>query len=709
MANRELYKGHLMRIWLARLMLCGVLTLSPVAIAAEEQVSLNFVNADIAEVIKAISQITRRNFLVDPRVKGTINIVSSTPIPASMAYDTLLSALRLQGFAAVESNGVTKVMPEADAKLYIPGVGDRSGSGDKLVTRVFMLHHESAVQLVPILRPLIAPNNIVVAYPNNNALVVTDYASNLKRIEQIVATLDQPQSAATTVIPVKYASVMDLAQIINRLMLDGSVIATGSTDASQRFMLMADARTNSLLLRTDSPARIARVQELAAKLDIQTSAPGNIHVVYLKNAEATRLAQTLRAVLSGDTSAATAPSGTLSTSSSSATPATTTPSATSGVSGASAAPGAFNPAAAAPVMGGMIQADAASNALIITSSDAVYNNLRTVVEMLDVRRAQVFVEALIAEVTADKAAEFGIQWQALNGINNPGANVIGGTNFGTQGAGGAAGAPGGNIISAAGNIGTVGQGLNIGVVRGSMNIPGLGTVLNLGMLARVLENDANANILSTPNLLTLDNEEAKIIIGQNVPFITGSYAQTGGAATATPFQTIERKDVGLTLRIKPQVSEGGTIKLQVYQEVSSVQTQTINNAAGVITNKRSLESTVLVDEGQIIVLGGLIQDSVTNGVDKVPVLGDIPLLGNLFRHEVRQHTKTNLMVFIRPYVMRDGQAHQGLTQDRYDYLRGEQLKSQLPSHFMLPDMAAPAMPPLSLKLDNPKPVDAVKP
>jgi len=709
MANRELYKGHLMRIWLARLMLCGVLTLSPVAIAAEEQVSLNFVNADIAEVIKAISQITRRNFLVDPRVKGTINIVSSTPIPASMAYDTLLSALRLQGFAAVESNGVTKVMPEADAKLYIPGVGDRSGSGDKLVTRVFMLHHESAVQLVPILRPLIAPNNIVVAYPNNNALVVTDYASNLKRIEQIVATLDQPQSAATTVIPVKYASVMDLAQIINRLMLDGSVIATGSTDASQRFMLMADARTNSLLLRTDSPARIARVQELAAKLDIQTSAPGNIHVVYLKNAEATRLAQTLRAVLSGDTSAATAPSGTLSASGASATPATTTPSATSGTSGASAAPGAFSSSAATPVTGGMIQADAASNALIITSSDAVYNNLRTVVEMLDVRRAQIFVEALIAEVTADKAAEFGIQWQALNGINRPGANVIGGTNFGTQGAGGAAGAPGGNIISAATNIGTVGQGLNIGVVRGSMNIPGIGTVLNLGMLARVLENDVNANILSTPNLLTLDNEEAKIIIGQNVPFITGSYAQTGGAATATPFQTIERKDVGLTLRIKPQVSEGGTIKLQVYQEVSSVQTQTINNAAGVITNKRSLESTVLVDEGQIIVLGGLIQDSVTNGVDKVPVLGDIPLLGNLFRHEVRQHTKTNLMVFIRPYVMRDGQAHQGLTQDRYDYLRGEQLKSQLPSQFMLPDMAAPAMPPLSLKLDNPKPVDAVKP
>jgi general secretion pathway protein D len=662
------------------LALCGLLTWSSVVLAADELVSLNFVNADVEEVIKAVSQITKRNFLVDPRVKGVINIVSATPIPAPLAYDTLLSALRLQGFAAVESNGVTKVLPEADAKLYIPNVGGNS-SGDKLVTRVFMLHHESAAQLVPILRPLIAPNNIVVAYSNNNALVVTDYASNLKRIEQIVATLDQAKKSDDIVIPLKYASVMDVAQTINRLMLDGSVVATGSTDASQRFMLMADARTNSLLLRTDSPSRIARVQELAAKLDVKTSAPGNIHVVYLKNAEAAKLAVTLRAVLSGE------------------------------VASVAAAPVTGVPAAAnlSPAGGGMIQADVASNALIITASDAVYNNLRSVVELLDVRRAQVFVEALIAEVTADKAAEFGIQWQALNGINQPGANVIGGTNFGTAGAGGAAGAGGGNIISAAGNIGTVGQGLNIGIVRGTTTIPGLGTVLNLGMLARVLENDANANILSTPTLLTLDNEEAKIIIGQNVPFITGSYAQTGGAATATPFQTIERKDVGLTLRIKPQVSQGGTVKLQVYQEVSSVQNQTINNAAGVITNKRSLDSTVLVDEGQIIVLGGLIQDSVSNGEDKVPLLGDIPGLGNLFRHETRRRTKTNLMVFIRPYVLRDTHSHQGVTQDRYEYLRGEQQAGQLPSRILLPDMKAPMLPPLSLKSELPNAVDTAKP
>jgi general secretion pathway protein D len=660
-----------MRDWFVRLVWCGVLAMSSVAMAAEEQVSLNFVNADIEEVIKAVSQITRRNFLVDPRVKGTINIVSATPVPAPLAYDTLLSALRLQ----VESNGVTKVMPEADAKLYISSAGSKNSSGEKLVTRVFMLHHESAAQLVPILRPLISPNNIVVAYANNNALVITDYASNLQRIEQIVTMIDQPQGAAPIVIPVKYASVMDLAQTINRLMQDGSVVAAGSTDASQRFMLMADTRTNSLLLRTDSPARIARVQELAAKLDVQTSALGNIHVVYLKNAEAVKLAQTLRTVLSGDTSAASV-----------------------------AAPGTAVAASTAPTGAGMIQADVASNALIITASDAVYNNLRAVVEMLDVRRAQVFVEALIAEVTADKAAEFGIQWQDLNGINRPGANVIGGTNFGVAGAGG-------NIIGAAGNIGTVGQGLNIGIVKGTTTIPGLGTVLNLGMLARFLENDAHANILSTPNLLTLDNEEAKIIVGQNVPFITGSYAQTGNVNTASPFQTIERKDVGLTLRIKPQVSQGGTIKLQVFQEVSSVQTQTINNAAGVITNKRSLESIVLVDEGQIIVLGGLVQDSVSNGEDKVPLLGDLPLLGNLFRHEIRQHTKTNLMVFIRPYVLRDNQAHQGLTQDRYEYLRGEQTKGQLPSRLLLPDMPAPTLPPLNLKseLSLPTPAGAAKP
>jgi len=647
--------NRLFGLWFARLLVGTALCASLSAwSAAEEKVSLNFVNADIEEVVKAVSHITGRNFLIDSRVKGTINIVSSTPVPASMAYDILLSALRMQGFAAIESGGVTKVMPEADAKVHISAGSENKSSGDRLVTRVFMLKHESAAQLVPILRPLVAPNNIVVAYPNNNALVVTDYAGNLKRIEQIVSTIDQPSIEGPVIIPVKYSSALDLASTITRLMQDGSIVATGSTDASQRFTLVADSRSNSLLLRTDSPARVMRVRDLVAKLDVQGTSPGNMHVVYLKNADATKIAQTLRSVVAGDTS----------------------------IPAVAAAP---NTPGATPSGSGMIQADAASNALIITAPDAVYNNLRAVVEMLDVRRAQVFVEALIAEVTADKVAEFGVQWQSMNGINKAGTQVIGGTNFGSTG----------NIISSSANIGTVGQGLNIGLVKGSTDIPGLGTILNLGALAKFLETDTNANILSTPNLLTLDNEEAKIIIGQNVPFITGSYSQTGSTATASPFQTIERKDVGLTLRIKPQISEGGTVKMQVYQEVSSV--QDLTNSAGVITNKRSLESSVLVDEGQIIVLGGLIQDTVTAGEDKVPLLGDIPWVGNLFRHETRKSSKTNLMIFIRPYVLRTANASNGLTQDRYEYLRGEEKGSQRPSRVVMPDMNAPTLPPLNLK------------
>jgi len=645
------------------MLVCGAFLFSPVAIGAQqEKVSLNFVNADIAEVVKAISLITGHNFLLDPRVKGTINIISSTPVHASLAYDILLSALRMQGFAAVESGGITKIMPEADAKLNIGSASDFKGSGDKLVTRIFVLKYESAVQLVPVLRPLIAPNNIVVAYPNNNTLVVTDYASNLKRIEQIVSAIDQPNAEAPVMIPVKRASAMDLAQTISRLMQDGGMPGGGG-DVSQRFVLLADTRTNSLLVRTDNPARLARVRELADKLDIDTGTPGNMHVVYLKNADAVKMAQTLRSVLSGDTSAV---------------------SVAAAVPGAPATPAAA--ATAAPAGGGMIQADAASNALIITAPSAVYNNLRAVVELLDVRRAQVFVEALIAEVTADKAAEFGVQWQGLGGN---GTVVAGGTNFGAGSS---------NIVNLGASIANkapaLAPGLNIGVLRGE----------NLAVLARALETDVNANILSTPNLLTLDNEEAKIVVGQNVPFITGSYAQTGANVTASPFQTIERKDVGLTLRIKPQVSERGTVKLQIYQEVSSV--QDLNNAAGVITNKRTLETNVMVDDGQIVVLGGLIQDSVNNTANKVPILGNLPLIGGLFRYETRHRTKTNLMVFIRPYVLRTEQAYQGLTQDRYEYLRGEQQHSQLPDRVILPEMPAPQFPPLSMKQDAAAPAVA---
>jgi general secretion pathway protein D len=622
--------------------------------AQNDKVSLNFVNADIEEVIKAVSQITGRNFVVDPRVKGTINIISSTPVAAPLAYDILLSTLRMQGFAAVEAGGVTKILPEADAKLYVEGVHG-SNSGEKLVTRVFVLQYESAAQLVPVLRPLIPPNNIVVAYPGSNTLVVTDYASNVKRIAQIVDAIDQPSKAAPIVIPVKLASAVEIAQTINRLLQDGVPGAAGISDTSQRFILLADSRTNNLLLRTDNPERVERVRDLVARLDVNTGSLGNIHVVYLKNAEAVKLAQTLRSVLSGDTSATSSSSG-------SAPVAPGSPAVSSLASSSSGSSG-----------GGIIQADAATNSLIITASSNIYNNIRAVIDMLDVRRAQVFVEALIAEVTVGKGAELGIQWQAAATDGN-GTSIGGGTNF-----------PNNNIISVGSNLLSglppgLGSGLNIGLVRNN----------NLGVLASAMQTDANTNILSTPNLMMLDNEEAKIVIGSNVPFITGS--QNGTAANPNPFVTIERKDVGLTLKIKPQISEGGTVKMLISQEVSSVDNSTLSSVQGITTNKRSIDTTVLVDNGQTLVLGGLIQDNVTKTEYKVPLLGDIPILGWLFRYETRNSNKTNLMVFIKPTILRSASAANGLTQDRYEYIRNQQGLTKVPWNLVLPNMTAPVSP-----------------
>jgi general secretion pathway protein D len=332
-----------------------------------------------------------------------------------------------------------------------------------------------------------------------------------------------------------------------------------------------------------------------------------------------------------------------------------------------------------------IQADPTNNAVIIQAPEPIYNNLRAIIEKLDVRRAQVYVEALIVEVSADKAAQFGIQWQTLTGVGKSGVQGVGGTNFGARGSGN-------NIVDASVNLGSVGQGLNIGIINGTVTIPGLGQILNLAFLLRALETDANANILSTPALLTLDNEEARIVVGQNVPFITGQYATTGNVTGVAPFQTIERRDVGLTLRVRPQITEGGTIRLVVYQEVSRV--DSTSNPAGIITNKRSLESSVTIDDGQIVVLGGLISDAFTDNTEKVPLAGDLPLLGGLFRYDTRQRVKTNLMVFLKPTVVRGPVNSQALTQDRYDYLMGEQERMNPDPRIFWNDTTRPQLPPL---------------
>jgi len=644
-----------------------------------DTVTLNFINADIEGIVKVMTEITGKNFVVDPRVKGTITVVSATPVPRSTVYEVFLSALRLQGFAAVEGRGVVSIVPEAEAKLHAgptlgPGETARN-AGDRIETRIFTLKHESAAQLLPVLRPLIAPNNIITAYQNSNTLVVTDYAGNLQRIAKIIESIDQPGGVDPVVIPLQYASAVDVAQTVNRLFAEMSQ-AQGAGEPNQRFVVVADPRSNSLLVRTGDPARLARLRKFVGVLDSPTSASGNIHVVYLKNAEAVKLAETLRAIYGGETAA----------------PTTSRPLTSSNMGAASTGTQqgprgpAFNNAEDATGGGtatsGIIQADPATNSIIITAPDAIYNNIRAALDKLDVRRAQVYVEALIVEVTADRAAELGVQWQSLNGLGADGPRGFGGTNFGSTGQ---------NIIGISQNPATIGTGLNVGVVDGTVNVPGVGTIVNLGVLVRALETDNNANILSTPTLLTLDNEEARIIIGQNVPFITGQYALTGSATTPTPFQTVERHDVGLTLQIRPQISEGGTVRLQIYQEVSSIEDKT--NPAGVITNKRAVESTVLVDNGQIVVIGGLIQDTVNDGVEKVPVLGDIPVLGALFRYKTRSRVKTNLMIFLKPTLVRNSEDAGTYSGERYDYIRGEQLRAKPKKDAVMPDVDSPILPP----------------
>jgi general secretion pathway protein D len=649
---------------LSVLLLALALALPPLqaqAQAPRDPVVLNFVNADIPSVIKAVGELTGKNFVIDPRVKGTVMITSARAVSRDQVYPILLAALRMQGYSAVESRGVIKIVPEAEAKQHFSetrGKEFRDG-GDRIVTQVYPLVYESAAQMMTVLRPLIGPNNAIAALPNSNTLVITDYAENMRRLNAIIESVDQPSANDTALIKLSHVSAVDLAQSLGRLMADGTAAGGQAQPVGSRLTIVPDVRSNSLLVRSDNPARIQTLRTLVAGLDVAGAAGGNIHVVYLRNAEAAKLAETLRGILSGEVPAA----------------------ASSGTTTASAA-------ATTPVSGGaggsMILADSTTNSLVISAPDVTYNALRAVIDKLDARRAQVFVEALIVEVTAEKAAEFGIQWQDLRNINDSGTNFIGGTNFGS---------PDRNIIDAAVNLGNLGPGLNIGVVSGTIDIPGLGLVTNLGALARALESDANANILSTPNLVTMDNEEATIVIGQNVPFITGSYAQTGTTTTPSPFQTIERKDVGLTLRVRPQVSEGGSVKLQIYQEISSLRPTT--TAADVITDKRSIDSTVLVDDGRIIVLGGLIQDTMQDGLDKVPLLGDIPVLGHFFKYETRKRMKTNLMVFLRPHVLRDAGSADSLTSERYDFIRERQAEFRMKPHLVLPDMQMAPLPDLN--------------
>jgi general secretion pathway protein D len=622
---------------------------------AAPAVSLNFVDAEVDSVVRAMSAMLGRPILVDPRVKGKLTLYTEAPVSAAQAQALFAGVLRGLGYAMVESGKLLKVVPEADAKLLaaLPAPA-AAGEGDQVVTQVIPLVHENANMLVPVLRPLISPNNLINVNAGNNSLVITDYASNLVRLRTLIAALDTPGATDVEVIPLQHALASQIAAQVQRL-TDGAGTApatatgaatgqgsTAATPTAGATTVLADTRLNALLVRAANPARLASIRSLVARLD-QPGAAGsggsNIHVIYLQHVEATRLATVLRAALPSleqvrGTGASTAPSG---SSGGGITAALGGGSGASGVSGSgsSTASSSAVSAAAQPSVGGYIQADPASNALIVTAPLPLFRELSAVVERLDTRRAQLYVESLVVEVDASRALDVGLQWKQLFNITST-------------------------------------------------------TDLSLGMVATALESMAGTNILSTANLVTLDNEEAKIVVGQNVPFVTGSY--TLSSSSTSPFQTIERKDVGLTLRIRPQIGANGAIRLAILQESSSV--SSTSSTSGPTTNKRAIESTVVVNDGKIIVLGGLIEDSQSTEANQVPWLGGIPYLGAMFRSLSRSRKKTNLVVFLRPRVLADDAATERLATDRYDEIRARQLAQPVSPQALLTQAAPPLLPAL---------------
>ncbi|WP_462388509.1 type II secretion system secretin GspD [Acidovorax sp. Q11] len=706
------------------------------SVRPSEPVTLNFANAEIEAVARTMATITGRNVVVDPRVKGQLNLVTERAVTPAAAFQQFLAALRLQGFTVVEAAGLYKVVPEADAKLQggnvsvVQGSSGNAPSGGQIVTQIFKLNFENAANLVPVLRPLISPNNTINVNPGNNSLVITDYADNLQRLARIVAAMDVSNASDVEVIPLRNAIAADMAPLVARLIDGGSAPAAtpGQADTSFKTTLIAEPRSNSLILRAANPARVAQVRALVDRLDQppapgSSAASGNIHVVYLKNADATKLATTLRAAMAamgtgsptgagGGASPAAAPSTGLSGGGSSGNMLSTG----SGLSGtgSSSGLGSGNNAMGTsatnnnqPSTGGQIQADPTTNSLIITAPEPLYRQLRAVIDKLDGRRAQVLVESLIVEVAANKVAQFGIQWQGILGKQGDGTVGVIGTNSGVAGSniiGLTAALASGSTTSIATAATGLGAGMNLALA------PRINGQYYLGALANFLQNSGDANVLSTPNLMTLDNEEARILIGDNVPFVTGSYANTGNNGTVNPFNTVERKDVGLMLKVRPQIGENGTVKMAIYQEISKIDRSTLSNATGPTTSKRAVESNVVVDDGSIIVIGGLLEDTYSQGEDKVPLMGDLPVVGNLFKSENRSRRKTNLMIFLRPIVVRDNATNDALVVDRYDAIRALQQNTQpAPSLMMGTVSGAPVLPPLPAPAAKPATPAALQP
>lgn len=622
-----------------RHLIAAVLLGTSLALAAQPgDHTLNLKDADIRVFIATVSEITGKSFIVDPRVEGKVNVVSTKPMDAAEVYRTFESILRVHGYAAVPSGSMVKIVPEAIAKQDGDATSTPSGGPDAIVTRVVELRHVAAAELLPILQQLVPQSGQVAPVNGANALLITDRAGNLARVEAIIRRVDQASDAAIEVIPLQHASAAELARTLSMLAEEKGAAAAAGVPTK----VFADARTNSVLLSGDRAARL-RMRTLIGHLDTPLENSDSTNVVYLRYAKAEDLVPVLDQTAAALTKQAT---------------------------GEGAAKNAT------------IQAHAETNALIVTADPAVFRALASVIRQIDIPRAQVLIEGVVAELSDEYAREIGVQWQSTNLQENAdgslGEGYIGGTNF--PGQGGA-----GGILGAAVNPGSVGSGLNIGYVGGTITLPGSDEpILQIGALVRALGGDGRNNILSSPSVVTLDNQETELSVGQEVPFIQGEFTTnvanpTGENSAAgllgNPFRTIERKEVGLKLTVTPRINEGDSVRMDIKLESSSL-APTPAGASDLITNKRTLSNSVLVPDGNMLVLGGLISNETRENVSKVPGLGDIPVVGNLFRYRSSNTLKRNLMIFLKPTILRDRATEMAVSGEKYNFIRAEQLKAR---------------------------------
>lgn len=623
----------IMRTALPAALLLSLSLLSPLAHAASKTWTINLKDADINALVTEVSMITGRSFVLDPRVKGTVTVITSKPLSADAIYDMLQSVLSVNGFLAVPAGDIVKIVPDANAKTSTRVDGSNKNNSEELVTRVIPLGNVSAIELVPILRPLVPQYGHMAAVPSSNTLIVTDHARNINALMDIINRLDDQQGDQLEVIQLQHVAVADLLQMLDNLTPSATAPGQGKDKTFGRARLIADDKSNRLIVKGDADSR-EQLRQMINQLDQPSQKIAGVAVIRLHHATAKQMAELLRGMGSGDS-----------------------PAATSSTSTASSSTTAGNASASATLRGFSVQADESMNALVVRASPSQLAEVRQVVAQLDVRRTQVLIQAAIVEVTGDVGQKLGVQW--LAGDPN---HVGGAISFDT------AGISVGSVLAAIGadkpELLSLGNGATIG--GGKLDANGK---LKYGVLLQALGTSSNANLLSTPSVMTLDNQEAKIVVGQNVPFITGS-STSAGTSTSNPFQTIQREDVGLTLKVVPHISDDGVVRLEVEQVVSAVVPAADGiKSADIITSKREIKTTILADDGETIVLGGLMQDDTVRTQSRVPLLGDIPLLGRLFRADSKGHTKRNLLVFLQPSILRDKRGAGAVTNSAWSRLR----------------------------------------